>query len=63
MKALALGARAVLIGQPYLYGLSVEGAPCVARVLEILRGEFETAMKLSGCRTLAEIDQSVIRRA
>jgi isopentenyl diphosphate isomerase/L-lactate dehydrogenase-like FMN-dependent dehydrogenase len=43
--------------------MSVGGAPRMARVLEILRGEFETAMKLSGCRTLAEIDQSVIRRA
>ncbi len=60
MKALALGARAVLIGRPYLYGLSVGGATGVARVLEILRGEFEMAMKLSGRRTLAEIDRSVI---
>ena len=60
MKALALGARAVLIGRPYLYGLSVGGAPGVARVLEILRGEFEMAMKLSGRRTLAEIDRAVI---
>jgi len=62
MKALALGARAVLIGRPYLYGLSVGGAPGVARVLEILRGEFEMALKLSGRRTLAEIDRSVILR-
>jgi 4-hydroxymandelate oxidase len=60
MKALALGARAVLIGRPYLYGLSVGGAPGVARVLEILRGEFEMAMKLSGCQTLAEINRDVI---
>ncbi len=60
LKALALGARAVLVGRPYLYGLSVGGAPGVARVLEILRGEFEMAMKLSGRRTLAEIDRSII---
>ncbi|HTL59681.1 MAG TPA: alpha-hydroxy acid oxidase, partial [Candidatus Limnocylindrales bacterium] len=60
MKALALGARAVLIGRPYLYGLSVGGAAGVAQVLRILRGEFEMAMKLSGCRTLAEIDRTVI---
>jgi 4-hydroxymandelate oxidase len=60
MKALALGARAVLIGRPYLYGLSVGGAAGVAQVLGILRGEFEMAMKLSGCRTLPEINRAVI---
>jgi 4-hydroxymandelate oxidase len=60
LKALALGARAVLIGRPYLYGLSVGGAAGVAQVLGILRGEFEMAMKLSGRRTLAEIDRAVI---
>jgi 4-hydroxymandelate oxidase len=60
LKALALGARAVLIGRPYLYGLSVGGAAGVAQVLGILRGEFEMAMKLSGCRTLAEINRAVI---
>jgi 4-hydroxymandelate oxidase len=60
LKALALGARAVLIGRPYLYGLSVGGAAGVAQVLGILRREFEMAMKLSGCRTLAEIDRAVI---
>jgi 4-hydroxymandelate oxidase len=62
LKALALGARAVLIGRPYLYGLSIGGASGVARVLEILRREFEMAMKLSGRRTLAEIDRSLIDR-
>jgi 4-hydroxymandelate oxidase len=60
LKALALGARAVLIGRPYLYGLSVGGAQGVTRVLQILRGEFEMAMKLSGRRTLAEIDRTAI---
>ena len=60
IKALALGARAVLIGRPYLYGLSVGGAAGVAQVLGILRGEFEMAMKLSGCRTLGEINRAVI---
>jgi 4-hydroxymandelate oxidase len=60
LKALALGARAVLIGRPYLYGLSVGGAAGVARVLQILRSEFEMAMKLSGRRTLSEIDRALI---
>jgi 4-hydroxymandelate oxidase len=60
LKALAFGARAVLIGRPYLYGLSVGGAQGVARVLAILHAEFVMAMQLSGRRTLAEIDRSVI---
>jgi 4-hydroxymandelate oxidase len=54
-KALALGARAVLIGRPYLYGLAVSGATGVARVVEILRTEFEMTMGLMGCRNLSDI--------
>jgi 4-hydroxymandelate oxidase len=60
LKALALGARAVLIGRPYLYGLAVGGGQGVARVVGILRKEFEMAMALSGRRNLAEIDRSLI---
>jgi 4-hydroxymandelate oxidase len=48
LKALALGASAVLIGRPFLYGLGVAGADGVRRVLTILREEFEMAMALSG---------------
>jgi 4-hydroxymandelate oxidase len=54
-KALALGAKAVMIGRPYLYGLAVGGADGVSRVVEILRTELEMTMGLSGCSTLAEI--------
>lgn len=54
-KALALGAKAVLLGRPVLYGLAVGGPQGVTRVLDILRNELEMAMALSGCRTLQDI--------
>jgi 4-hydroxymandelate oxidase len=60
LKALALGASAVQIGRPYLYGLGVAGAEGVERVVRILRTEFEMAMMLTGRPTLASIDRSVI---
>lgn len=58
--ALAMGARAVLVGRPYAYALAAGGADGVERVIQILREEFERAMALTGRRTLAEIDSSVI---
>ena len=60
LKALALGATAVQIGRPYLYGLAVGGAAGVARVVRILRHELESAMMLSGRPTIASIDRSVL---
>ena len=60
LKALALGANAVQIGRPYLYGLGVGGAEGVTRVVQILRKEFELAMMLTGRPTLASIDKSVL---
>ena len=60
LKALALGAKAVLIGRPYIFGLAAGGAAGVSRVVEILRDEFKMAMALTGRRTLAEIDRTVI---
>src|SRR5262245_1976543 len=62
LKALALGASAVLIGRPYLFGLAVEGSDGVAKVVAILRRELEMSMALAGRRSLAEIDRSVIWR-
>lgn len=61
-KALALGASAVLVGRPVVHALAAAGAPGVAHVLQLLRAELEMAMALTGCRTLAEIDQSRIWR-
>ncbi len=60
LKALALGASAVLIGRPVVYGLAASGAYGVAHVLRLLRDEFECAMALSGCRTLADIGPDLI---
>ncbi len=60
LKALALGARAVLIGRPVLYGLAAGGEHGVARVLNILRSEFEMAMALTGRPTLKSLDRTVI---
>ncbi|MCH7335968.1 alpha-hydroxy acid oxidase [Acinetobacter sp. NIPH 2699] len=60
IKALALGANAVLIGRPYIYGLAVAGALGVAHVMHILRAELEAAMVLTGCKTLADINQEIL---
>lgn len=61
LKALALGARAVLIGRPTLWGLTVNGSEGVTDVLDILRSELELAMILSGRPTLASIDRSLVK--
>jgi isopentenyl diphosphate isomerase/L-lactate dehydrogenase-like FMN-dependent dehydrogenase len=61
LKALALGARAVLVGRPVLWGLAANGAEGVRHVLEILRAELELAMALSGRPTLESIDRSLVR--
>jgi 4-hydroxymandelate oxidase len=62
LKALALGANAVLVGKPVCFGLACGGAEGVTKVLEILRHEFELAMALTGKTTIADIDGSVIWR-
>lgn len=59
-KALALGARSVLVGRPVLWGLAVNGTQGVRHVLEILRAELELTMKLAGCPTLASITPSLL---
>ncbi len=61
LKAIALGARAVLVGRPILWGLSVNGEQGAAHVLEILRRELDEAMLLCGCTVLADIDGSLLR--
>jgi 4-hydroxymandelate oxidase len=60
LKALALGASAVLIGRPYAYGLAVGGAEGVARVVTILRGELELAMALAGRPSISALDPSLL---
>ncbi|MGH7550678.1 MAG: alpha-hydroxy acid oxidase [Gemmatimonadota bacterium] len=60
LKALALGARAVLVGRPVLWGLSVAGEEGARAVLEILRRELDEAMLLCGCTRIADIDRSLL---
>lgn len=60
VKALALGAAAVQIGRPYLWGLGMAGAEGVTRVVQILRKEFEMAMALMGRPTIASIDRTAL---
>lgn len=62
VKALALGADAVSIGRPYLYGLAAAGEEGVATALHILRSEFERSLALLGCSSVAELSESHIRR-
>lgn len=61
LKALALGARAVLIGRPVLWGLAVNGQEGVRHVLELLRNELMLAMALAGCPSLASIQRSLVK--
>jgi 4-hydroxymandelate oxidase len=62
LKAIALGARAVLIGRPYLWALAADGERGVRRVLDLLRAELELAMALAGCPEVAAIDRSLVAR-
>ena len=63
LKAMALGAGAVLVGRPTVWGLAAAGQEGVEGVLGILRAEFENAMALTGCRSVAEIGPSLIAPA
>jgi len=63
LKALALGARAVLIGRPYLWGLVCDGEAGVRQVLEMLRDELVLAMQLAGKQSVGEIDRSLVAPA
>ena len=60
-KAIALGASAVLVGRPCVFGLAVAGAVGVAHVLNILRAEFEVTMGLTGCATVDKIHRGYVR--
>jgi isopentenyl diphosphate isomerase/L-lactate dehydrogenase-like FMN-dependent dehydrogenase len=61
LKALALGARAVLMGRPILWGLAANGAQGVFQVLEILRKELELSMALAGRPTLDSINRTLLK--
>ena len=59
-KALCLGARAVLVGRAYAYGLGAGGGPGVARAIEILRRDFTRTLKLLGCASAIDLDRSYV---
>ncbi len=63
VKAIALGARAVLIGRPLLWGLAVDGERGVIRVLDILREEIEITMAKCGRPNIASIDATIMMKA
>lgn len=63
LKAVALGARAVCIGRPYIWGLAADGARGVERVIEMLRDEFDLAMALTGKKNVSELGKDVIWRS
>jgi isopentenyl diphosphate isomerase/L-lactate dehydrogenase-like FMN-dependent dehydrogenase len=62
LTALALGAKAVMVGRPTGWGLTVAGEAGVIDVLRILRDEFENAMTLAGCRSVADISRELVER-
>lgn len=62
VKAMALGAKAVLVGRPTLFGVGMGGAAGASRALDILRSEIDTTQGFIGCPRLADIDASVLHR-
>jgi isopentenyl diphosphate isomerase/L-lactate dehydrogenase-like FMN-dependent dehydrogenase len=60
VKALCLGARAVLVGRAYAYGLGAAGEAGVARAIEILRADLIRTLKLLGCPSIADLDRSYV---
>jgi 4-hydroxymandelate oxidase len=60
LKALALGARAVMLGRPVLWGLAVDGEAGARRVLELLRSELDLAMGLAGTPTIPDVTRDLI---
>lgn len=63
IKALALGARAILIGRPFLWGLAAFGQEGVQRVVELLHGELRIDLGLSGAGNLKALNRSFVRQA
>lgn len=61
-KAVALGADAVLLGRPFVFGLAIDGAKGAETVIRNFQNDFELTSRLSGCRNLQEIDESLIKR-
>jgi 4-hydroxymandelate oxidase len=63
LKALALGARAVMVGRPVLWGLAAEGVAGVRRVLRLLAQDLDVCMAIAGCRSVDDITPDLVRPA
>jgi L-lactate dehydrogenase (cytochrome) len=63
VKAICLGARAVLVGRAYAWALGAAGGPGVARAIEILRTDVIRTMRLLGCPSIGKLDRSFIEPA
>ena len=62
LRAIALGARAVMVGRPILWGLTLDGADGVRAVLQRIRAEIDLSMALAGCATIADVTADLIMR-
>jgi isopentenyl diphosphate isomerase/L-lactate dehydrogenase-like FMN-dependent dehydrogenase len=62
VKALALGAKAVMLGRGYAYGMAAAGEAGIDRALEIFRADLTRTMKLLGCKSVAELDATYIQK-
>jgi isopentenyl diphosphate isomerase/L-lactate dehydrogenase-like FMN-dependent dehydrogenase len=60
VKAVCLGAKAVLIGRAYGYGLAAGGGPGVARAIDILRADLTRTLALLGCASMSSLDRSYV---
>ncbi|HMX02783.1 MAG TPA: alpha-hydroxy-acid oxidizing protein, partial [Cyclobacteriaceae bacterium] len=63
VKALALGAKAVCVGRPYVYGLAAAGEQGVYEVMRNIMADFELTMALAGCKNIAEINREMLVRS
>ena len=61
VKAVALGARAVMIGRPWAYGLAAAGQPGVERVLSIFREDIDRTLRLLGAPSIGAVDRDLVR--
>jgi isopentenyl diphosphate isomerase/L-lactate dehydrogenase-like FMN-dependent dehydrogenase len=61
VKAVALGARAVMVGRPWVYGLAAAGQPGIERVLALFREDLDRTLRLLGCASVAELNRSNVR--
>ena len=62
-RAIALGAKAVLVGRPYMWGLAVDGADGVREVIQRMLADFDITMTLCGCRNLSEVNRAMLVQA